>query len=357
MSLALLSFPNFVADFLEFRRERAGTFNSFTKTFIDFVAALLRPKSGWIWQHAELAVGLEEHLQQHIRARGGWAAHCEQSRKFLIDTLNALVKSGSIKLSRDPFLPILPLLKLEQPLEPIIRGLKLSKRDLKLMEHASKSIGPSIAASWRDHLLISFLCRFPLRAQHWCSMTYRPHDNTGHLRRNARGWELVLPYEDFKNYANTRIFKRRGDQLLILDFSAPQNALLNQLSDLLDEYTTKYWPVLAQGNDVLFPNEKAKRVSTDNLYVFVRRWTAEYVADTSPRGYGISGVIPFGTHSFRDLVATSLAKNVSPEAAAAALLDSVKMIHEHYARFIPADLLKSAFVGLGPAFSDYDDPL
>ena len=356
LSLAHLTFSSLVADFLEFKRARSGAFNSGTTTFINLVAALTRPQSGWLWLHPELAGELPEELRSQINACGGWQQHCEQSRNFLLGKLKSFEKGGSIKISRDPFKPILPLLEMDHPLAPIIHGLKLHRRDLEIVEKTQGVMSLDLAVEWRDHLLVSFLTRFPLRLKHWWTMTYR-HDGTGHLRRNSRGWELALPYKDFKNYANTKIFERRGRGILILDFSLPKFALLNQLSDLIDDYIGRCWSVLSgEKHHLLFPSRDGTSAKLA-LYPAVRQWTREHISEMSMQGYGIAGVRPFGPHAFRDLGATELIKNASIDDAAALLLDSRQMVEKHYARFIPADRVTQAFGSLSSLFENASERL
>lgn len=359
VSLTLVSMLELVEDYLTFRRLRSGGFNTETKLFIDFVTSMLRPKSGWLWRlpEQEALVALPEAMRQSVVEQGGWQIHCETTRRQLLDALKQFTKAGDIQQTRDTFRLILPLLKLDQPLAPIVHRLKLHRRELDIQSHTHPADDPGVAAGWRDHLLISFLARFPLRARHWCEMTYRPGDNTGHLRRNGRGWELVLPYTDFKNHANTHIFERRGDGLLTLDFSTPQYEILHQLSALLDLYTACAWPVLARGSDLLFPTQVGTSLNPTTLGAAILQWTSDYIAESSTLGHGIPGVRPFRTHAFRDLVATSLVKNASIDDAASALLDSRQMVEKHYARFVPADRLKKAFTALGPAFAGSQDPL
>jgi hypothetical protein len=50
------------------------------------------------------------------------------------------------------------------------------------------------------------------------------------------------------------------------------------------------------------------------------------------------GLLPFGPHSIRHVVATEVVKHTgSFEAAANVLLDSIDMVAQHYARFAPRD--------------------
>lgn len=354
LTLAHLTFQEYVESYLEFKRFRVGGFNSFTSWFINLVASFLRPVSGWIWQHPELLMRLSDDEQRFVQEQGGWHAHCEKSRAALLKNLKSLEKKKVIVRLRDSFRPILPLLNHQYPIKFVVNALKIHRQTLEVVELTSKNITQELALGWRTHLLISLLIRIPLRAKHWGLMTYRA-DNTGTLRRSLRGWELVIPYTEFKNFANAKIFERRGDGLLKLDFSATENKLLAQLSDPITLYIERYRPLIAGDSDALFPHMGGGRLTTQTVGVAVSGWTKEYLSQESSRGCGIPGVLPFSTHAFRDIVATHLIKNGSPDQAAAALLDDRETVEEHYARFLPSDRLADAFGAMMHSFLDQDD--
>ena len=356
-SLAWLAIPDVVINYLIFRASRSKQYNSFASNFLRFCRSLLARKRGWLWRSDYLLERLPEEQQRKIEDLGGWQVWCVYAHEELGDFLDSLQQEGKIVSSRDAFEVLDPLLKMDDPVKVIVRALERNRRDLDQAAARNRAISRPVASNWRNHILISFLIRLPLRAKHWCGLTYLP-DNTGNLRRSSDGWELVLPYSDFKNSSNLAIFRqRRNGEELVLDFSAPGNELLQQLSPLLDLYVDVYWPVLGGGSEspYLFLKQKGGQQTSENLAGNVYRWTEEYLSEDSPRSSGIPGLKPFRTHSFRHIVATTLYRHHSARAAANALLVSELMIVMHYGRYLPAERLRDAFAALQSSFDIEDD--
>lgn len=342
LTMSWLSFSNVVKDYLDFRKSRSGKYNTGTVLFIETIVSLLRSGTGWIYQSPELKSNLPQKQQDSIDLLGGWEKHCDINREGLIKSLKILKSRNQIGYTREPFFPISPILDLESPLSPIMNALKFYARELQQTEKKNSKSVPAYAAKWRNLLLLSMLVRLPLRSKHWRIMSYR-EDNTGTLSRDSKGdWQLTLPFNDFKNHRNKKIFvDRNGEKAIVLSFNEQP---LKPLVPLLELYLRDYWPTIVGGSERLFPSHSGKELTTMSLGDMVRAWTREYLSERSLRGCGIAGVLPFSIHAFRDILATHVIKTTgSIELAADLLLDSPEIVAKHYARFLPEDRLKRVF--------------
>lgn len=105
------------------------------------------------------------------------------------------------------------------------------------------------------------------------------------------------------------------------------------LNDLFHVYLEEVHPRLLPGGEGLVPLFPG--LETDQLLrdVFYRRSAYVAALPDVPRG-----LLPFGPHSVRHVVATTIVKTTgSFEAAANVLMDTIQMVEAHYARFAPAD--------------------
>lgn len=355
LTLAWLADLQAVKNFLDFRQFRSGAHSGATEAFINAFGSLLQAKSGWLWLHPELAGRLPEQHQRSVQAAEGWESYCAEVHSELRKALASLKRHREIKKTRDPMFPILPILNLPEPLSAINHALNLHCADLLARSHSYKLFSKNQAAGWRDHFLISLLARFPLRAKHWGLLTYK-EDGTGSLRRHPNdGWQLVIPYADFKNVRNEAVFPPNApSKELVLTFD--QVPALRQLIPLLEFYLEHARPILAGNGLLLFPKKEGKAMTALDLFARVQDWTHEYLSQHSSRGRGIKGVHAFGPHAFRDILATHIIKTTgSLTLAANILLDSEETVKRHYARFLPEDRLKLAMDSLANTFTPFKD--
>ena len=355
LTMAWLAVQRTVERFLDFRSLRSGAHSGATETFINVFGSMLQPESGWLWLHPELLERLPEPHRRSARAAGGWESSCAEVHRELRGALASLKRNREIKKARDPMVPIAPILNLPEPLSAVNHALNLYRADLEARSRVNKLFSKNQAIGWRDHLLISLLARFPLRAKHWGLLTYK-EDGTGILRRHPEdGWQLVIPYKDFKNVRNEAVFPPNAvDHAMTLKFD--QFLALQQLIPVLEFYLEHARPILAANGPLLFPKKEGKPLSADDLFHRIQDWTHEYLSQHSSRGRGIKGVHAFGPHAFRDIVATHVIKTTGSLALAAnILLDSEETVKRHYARFLPEDRLKLAMDGLAGAFTPPKD--
>jgi len=181
-------------------------------------------------------------------------------------------------MSRNPQDPIQGLLRLSEPLLPILRAIR--KLDEKAAQAAPASKGE--ATLKRDALLLSMLVANPLRARNYILMTWRD-DGTGSLYRREDGqWRIRFGAKDFKN--------DRG--ALQTQYDAP---LPRSLTPRIEEYLDEYRPRLLAKNPNTpwaFPNHNSEKWSTLNRQV--ERLTRQFIPEAHA----------FGPHAVRHIVAT-----------------------------------------------------
>lgn len=342
LTMGWLSFPQIVKDYLDFRKYRSGRYNTGVVSFMGILISLLNAGSGWIYQNSDLKFNLPQEQQEQINLLGGWKNHCENSYQSLVKSFKMLQARRQITYSREPFLPISPILDLDSPLSPIIAAIEFYERELRQTEMKHSKSVPAYAAKWRNLLLLSMLVRLPLRSKHWRIMSYK-EDNTGTLSKDSKGfWQITLPFSDFKNYRNKKIFvNRNSEKAITLSFNEQP---LKPLVPLLELYLHNYWPTIVGDSERLFPSPTGKELTTSGLASVVRTWTREYLSEQSLRGCGVAGVLPFAIHAFRDILATHVIKVTgSIDLAADLLLDSPGIVAQHYARFLPKDRLQRVY--------------
>ncbi|WP_162865727.1 hypothetical protein [Deinococcus wulumuqiensis] len=338
LSLALLSMPGIVKSYLDFRSLRSEGYNAETRRFISIVTSLLRPKHGWLWQNTNCIKSIQSITG--INSNEMWRSHCEEAYLNLVNTNFRLKYKRQISQSRDTVAHILPILDADNPIGTIMSAIEIFHNDLKVLKKFDRPITLTEAHRWRTLTILSLLIRLPLRAKNLTLLTYRS-DNTGHLRQqHDGGWQLVIPYSEFKNRSNTNIFPKNSKHIIIsFDDFYPFKSFI----PVLVQYIEEYWPYIKGNTDFLFPTT-GKQLSRFSLNSIVTKWSEEYVSERSLKGIGIRGVRAFGPHAFRDIVATGVIKETgSFELAANILLDDPKTVAKHYARFLPEDRLSHVY--------------
>jgi hypothetical protein len=216
----------------------------------------------------------------------------------------------------------------------------------------AKSEAAEATALYRDVVLFWLMAAHPLRAKHYYGARldmdeFRDGDfvpGRGHVGRAGGGYYLAYRKSEFKN-ARSQVFQSLQDHdLVTFPLDDPEHPFVTlevegrsySLNGLFHVYLHQIHPHLVKrfGRTgpllPLFPGADTKL----RLARIVRRRSA-YVAAVPnvPRG-----LLPFGPHSIRHVVATDIVKQTgSFETAANVLLDSVEMVVRHYARFAPRD--------------------
>ena len=252
------------------------------------------------------------------------------------------------------------LLETHEPLRWVLEGIRLMLRDaagrvgdlLAPQIPTAKSEAGEALALYRDVVLFWLMVAHPLRAKHYYGACldmdeFRDGDFTpgrGHVGRAGGGYYLAYRKVEFKN-ARGQVFQSLQDHdLVTFPMDDPEHPFVTldvegrsySLNGLFHVYLHQIHPHLVKRFGQtgpllpLFPGADTK----PRLARIVHR-RAAYVAAVPnvPRG-----LLPFGPHSIRHLVATGIVKRMgSFEIAANVLLDSVDMVVRHYARFAPRD--------------------
>lgn len=296
-TLAWLAYPGALNTYLNWMTQRSGgVMHQGQKVFCRFVAALLRPSTGYLWQSSKLAERLPESCRP--RTPDEWRLLCEQGHK-----VTAAWIRESTGVSRDPALPISGLLELEQPLKPIMDAIDLIEQAA--AEASSGSLTEALLR--RDSLLVAMLLSNPLRVRTMMSITWSAN-GTGTLHGNAKsGWRLRL--QDFHSKNGKGVYDVR-----IATF------VKSRLEAYLEEYRGV---ILGNGeSQYLFVSSRSNGM-WEGMESHVPELMRRYV----------KGSLGFGAHAFRYLVATDwLTRYPNDYLTVAELLnDKIETVIKHYA--------------------------
>lgn len=299
-TMAWLAVPELVNGYLEFLTKRSdGLVHGGQRQFATFVASLVRPDFGYLRQQPEMLQRLPGRIANGV----SWETLCSESYE-----LAKTWKRTALDISRKPEEPILALLNLNEPLQPILS--MVDKIDMLALDATPGSVHE--ARTRRDALLIAMLYANPLRSRQFSNMRWRS-DNGGNLYRTADGqWRLRFESRDMKN----------GKTSASRGYDAP---LPSWLSVRIETYLEEFRPVLVAGG-------------TDRGFVFpssrgggVWKLLGRHVEKLTRRH--IPGCPGFGPHAFRHLVATNwLRHNPNDFLTVAELLnDSLHVVLANYA--------------------------
>jgi transcriptional regulator with XRE-family HTH domain len=260
----------------------------------------------------------------------------------------------------DGYHAVEPLLETPEPLRWVLDGIQLMLRDaagrvgdlLAPQIPTAKSEAAEATALYRDVVLLWLMVAHPLRAKHFYearldTSQFQDGDfapGRGHVGRAGERYYLAYRKVEFKN-ARGQVFQSLQDHdLVTFPLDDPEHPFVTlevegrsySLNGLFHVYLHQIHPYLVKrfGRTgpllPLFPG-----ADTRLKHAHIVRKRSAYVAAVPnvPRG-----LLPFGPHSIRHLVATEIVKRMgSFEIAANVLLDSVDMVVRHYARFAPRD--------------------
>lgn len=351
ISFAMLVFPRVWDWYVQWRERRRGFFTRWECDMLRNAMALVRPETGWLRQHPELASRLMPieglvSVADIEAARADWPRACD----ILHAHAGARVKEIDrvARIHRDPFEPILPIL--ESP-SPVAEYLKIADEILKLRPDARRY--PRAAAETaRSYLLVRLGLHLGLRQKNLRQLLVCPRGNLpraerqleslkrGELRWSERdqGWEVLVPAVAFKN-AHSSFFAGKPFRLVLPD--------LGGLYDHIAAYIERHRLVLLNGADDpgTFFIKTVKRTSRDASYnqsTFYEAWRLVIqrygVFNPYTQRGAIKDLLPHGPHNVRDVLATHILKHTgSYEQASYAIQDTPEMVARHYGRFLPQD--------------------
>ncbi len=319
ITLATLADPGIYSKLVEYMRSRSGTYNNGIVNTLAQIKAMLRPKTGYIWQHPELFG--ERYLHKDMSS-GEFKQQCEDTYNHLLSTSKHVQSSSVFKMSRDPKQPIQQILDMQRPLEVLFNIVEDMKRCA-----PSKSKLDEYAIHLRNLLLLQMLTAAPVRINQYAILTYHSN-NSGHLYKTENGWWIRFSEHETKNHKryNVRLFPGIYPQI--------------------EEYLDKYRPLLLNGhrsNHVFCSKPKAdgrevsEPCSINYLSSIILNITRKF----------IPGSPGFSPHAFRAIVATDFLKSHPGqfELTANLLDDEIATVIKHYAH-----LSKSA---MHDVYNDY----
>jgi transcriptional regulator with XRE-family HTH domain len=192
-TLAWLTFPDLIRQYLVWNRRRAGNIRHHgLVTFLQTILSFIAPLRGIVWNTPSLAESLPEG-RFHVSS-AEWQEHCARAHEKISTQLKALLNEGPPVRSRESHNRAAIILNSAHPLKELLRLPKALKENPPPPAHLR-----DYRAWLRDVVLVKLLVSNPLRANHFSVMTYRP-DGTGNLYRTSTGeWRLRFQASDFKN--------------------------------------------------------------------------------------------------------------------------------------------------------------
>lgn len=263
--------------------DKGGKYNKGSLLALMHTSSLLRPGTGYLYQHPEFA----EKLGPRMTA-ASWHDQCVAARarvNKLFRKISLMKKKNDLNnydFGRDPKERIGWILDMDRPLLLLQEIIKEMLADL-LPESAPELIR---ARQYRDILLFALLCANPLRIRMFSILKF----GENLVQLNDGSWRLQFDRGEFKN--------RRA---LKSDYEV---GVAKELWPMLDRYRVEFHPLLAgpKGSQYVFigngnGNHRKKLgapMHTDGLSYVIRKLTELYVP----------GGMWFGPHAFRHIVAT-----------------------------------------------------
>jgi hypothetical protein len=196
---------------------------------LQVLLGLVRPDTGWIWQHPELA--------QHVKpipglitatelafAKANWRAACDVGFKHASQRSKEIQRVS--RVHRDPFEPIMSILEAESPL---FEYRKITDEIIKRMPNEDRYPRPA-AEAVRSFLMLRLGLHLGLRQKNLRQLLVCPRGHfptserrledmkRGEIRWSDRdnGWEVLIPSNAFKN-ANSSFFGSKPFRLVLPD--------------------------------------------------------------------------------------------------------------------------------------------
>ena len=351
LTFAMMVFPQVWDWYLQWRERRRGFYTKWEIDLLSIAAALCREETGWLRQSPQIAGNLQEiegliSTADIAEARDDWSRACERMYKHARRRIKEIERV--VRVHRDPFEPILPVL--EAP-SPVGEYRKITEEILARMPD-EKCYPRSAAECVRAFLLLRIGLHTGLRQKNLRELllckrgdlptTERRLEDMkrGELRWSMRdqGWEILIPSVAFKN-ANSSFFGAKPFRLVLPD--------LGKLYEMIEAWIDRHracliGPAVDPGT---FFVKTAKMTSTNAAYdqnTFYEAWRTaiqRYGIYNPWTGLGaIKGLLPHGPHNVRDVLATHILKQTgSYEQASYAIQDTPEMVAQHYGRFLPQD--------------------
>jgi len=310
ITLATLADPDIYESFVEYLHSRSGAYNNGTVNTIAQINAMLRPKTGYLWQHSQIFC--ERYFHKNMTS-DEYKQQCEETHNHLLSISKHVTTSSVFRMSRDPKQPIQRILDMQRPLEALF---KLAEDMKKCAPPKSKPI--EYALHLRNLLLLKMLTAAPVRINQYAILTYNTN-NSGHLYKADNCWWIRFSEHETKNH------KRYNVRLYPGTYS------------IIEEYIEKYRPLLLNGHNYSHVFRSRPRADSKSV---VEPCSAGYLSSIIrdiTRKF-IPGSPGFSAHAIRPIVATDFLKNHPGqfELAANLLDDEIATVIKYYAHLSKA---------------------
>ncbi len=369
---SILAIPDLISSFIWWKNHRSGGQNKLVLATLALAASFVRPGTGTVWGDEGMIEQLEAFKKwwdnnPHDLSEGKMKLDISAYRKnwkaAVADAYGTLQKDfsrinkGLMPATRDPFLPILPIINDPQPMVKYMEGV------YRLLASKPHKID-SRHAHTRDCVLTQILIQTGLRAGtllfDYDDPATNPapgsappvsDDELGEMRifkrRDRDGtltWQIRIAADRFKNYYSSYFQGGNPYEYTLRDE--------DDLYDRLETYVTQSRPYMLAGrkSKKFFVAHKMNDFNTMGLSENYHRITQYYFLknpelvskDPSLNPGEAEEVEPplmvHGPHAVRHVIATHIVKTTGNLSLAAwAIQDSVKTIEKYYARFFPRD--------------------
>jgi len=229
LTFGLLIFPGIWDWYLQWREKRRGFYTRWKDDMLSVLLAMVRPETGWIWQHPELIQnvkpipGLTDAADVKLAA-DDWHAACDICFKHASQRLKEIQRV--MRVHRDPFEPIMCILEADSPLAEYR---KITAEIIKRMPD-EKRYPRAAAEATRAFLMLRLGLHLGLRQKNLRQLLVCPRGQfptserrledmkRGEIRWSDRdhGWEVLIPANAFKN-ANSSFFGSKPFRLILPD--------------------------------------------------------------------------------------------------------------------------------------------
>jgi len=356
LTVALFVFPDVWEWYLNWCEKRRGFFSNSEKSVLYDVRLLTRKPTGWIRQHPRLALRVKPIdgvlSQRDINvARANWGAACDRASEHA--SMRAADLKYVIRVHRDPYAAILPVLTNDSPLREYK---KIGDEMIRRMPHEQPHPMRASTAV-RNYLMFRIALHLGLRQRNLRELLIafpgqKPRDTSmleelqrGEMRWNQaeKIWEVFVPAVAIKN-GGASFFRGRPFQAVLPD--------LENLYAWIESYLQKHRERLLNGRPdpgTLFVRTLRERgcdpeLNITSYYAVWKNVTQRFgIYNPYTKRGVIKGLLPHGPHAVRDILATHLLKTTgSYELASYAIQDSVESVMKHYARFMPHEKIARA---------------
>ncbi len=327
------------------------------------IRTMLNPITGWITQSPDLANRLKPVADYNGKiiisaaeieaVRKDWPSACARARAEYA-ALGRSLRSIDQRRRRSHE-PVRAILEMENPLlafKMLCEGV------------AAERVAPdtlAYACQRRDQVILGILtqCGFRRHTMAWLDLEHLRYDE------KTKRWSMRVPSTLYKNKDGPYFKSPNGEEREYFErelmdryglYSAIEKYLSWGRSFILEDLKT----------DALFASvrRKARRVGgmvwepgrfiDPSMTHLVERMTAKHLSYKPGTGEGIKGVVRFGPHAFRHILATAVLKLAidgnAEQQAADAIQDSVATVRQNYARYVPRDREKKLVKTLDQAF-------